>query len=75
MSDPAVEADLVRFAAELPVMVPAKDVAGIFGVSRGTIRRWARIGKLATSRATPAGSGRTLVPRAEVLRLLRSMTP
>ena len=62
--------DVDALVAELPVMVSAKEAAEFLRVNPRTIRRWAESGRLRTMKLTPEGSGRVLVPRSEIRRLL-----
>lgn len=57
----------------LPALVPAALAAEFLSVTDRTIRRWSREGRIRTLRTTPSGSGRVLIPRVEILRLLGSM--
>lgn len=59
--------------ADLPPLVPLEDVATFFHVDARTVRRWARTGKLHTRRTAPGGSGRVLVARVEIARVLTTM--
>ena len=69
-----IDPEALAAAAELPALVPLAKVAEFFGVSERTCREWARTpGKLKTIKTSPGGSGRVLVARTEVARLLTSM--
>lgn len=55
---------------DLPGLLDPDAAADFLGVSRRTLDRWVRSGRLAVVRLTPGGSGRVRVPRAELGRLL-----
>ena len=49
------------------------ETAESFKVSPRTIRRWTRSGRLRALKTSPRQSGRVLIPRSEVARLLLDM--
>lgn len=59
--------------ADLPALVPLEQLAGFLHVNVRTVRRWMREGKIRAYRTSPCGSGRVLVARAEVTRLLSEL--
>jgi predicted site-specific integrase-resolvase len=70
-----IDPEALAAVAELPPLVPLAKVAEFFGVAERTCREWARTpGKLRVVKTSPGGSGRVLVARTEVARLLSTMT-
>lgn len=63
--------ELVR---ELPALVPIARAAKFLNVSTRTLRRWSARGRLKVMRTSPGGSGRVLIRRDELARLLRIMS-
>jgi excisionase family DNA binding protein len=57
----------------LPALVPAQRAADFLGVTDRTLRTWARRGRIRVLRTAKGGSGRVLVPRAELERVLELM--
>ena len=57
----------------LPALVPAADAAGLLNVTTRTLRTWARSGRIRVFKTARGGSGRVLVPRDELARLLSAM--
>ncbi len=57
----------------LPALVPAQRAAEFLGVSTRTLRTWATRGRIRVLRTAKGGSGRVLVPRAELERVLGLM--
>lgn len=62
-----------ELVSHLPPLVPAKDAADFLGTTTRTLRRWVRVGRITVLRTDNAGSGRVLIPRSEIARLLASM--
>lgn len=56
--------------ADLPPLVPAGQVAEFFHVTKRTLRRWIRVQRINAIRTSNSGSGRVLIPRHEMARLL-----
>jgi hypothetical protein len=57
----------------LPPLVPLEGAAAFFHVTTRTFRRWCRSGRVRTLRTNPDGSGRVLIERTEMRRLIESM--
>jgi predicted site-specific integrase-resolvase len=68
-----VPPDVAATVAGLPAVVSLERTAAFFGVTVRTVRRWARKGRLRVSRTAPGGSGRVLIARVEIARLLVAM--
>ncbi len=68
-TDPLIE-DMV---ADLPKLVPVQVAAELFCVSTRTLRTWASDGRLRVFKTARGGSGRVLVPRVELVRVLTGM--
>ena len=60
--------------AGLPPVVPWKQVATLTGVSLKSLARWRDEGRLRVLRTAMQGSGRVLVERTEVARLLAALS-
>ena len=65
--------DIEEMVAELPVLVPLKVGADFIGVTDRTIRRWAASGRIKVLKTSSGGSGRVLIPRMEIVRILEQM--
>lgn len=59
--------------SELPPLVSANRTAKFFHVSVRTVSRWIRQGRINSLRTSESGSGRVLIPRLEIARLLTEM--
>lgn len=59
--------------AGLPALVKEADVAKLLSVDQRTLRHWRADGRFKAVRTSPGGSGRVLVAKAEVGRLLASL--
>ena len=70
---PDVEAVVRDVLEGLPPLVPLELAAERLGVSASTLRRWIGLERLLAVRTTDGGSGRVLIPRAEIERELRRM--
>ena len=57
---------------ELP-LIPQKRVAELLGVRTRTLRRWIALGRLRRARTTASGSGRSLIPKDDLIRMLAEM--
>jgi hypothetical protein len=73
------EGDVPEWAKEvvshLPCLVREADAAEALGVSVRTLRRWGAGGKIQRRlRTAPSGSGRVLIPRTELARLIARMS-
>ena len=65
--------NILEAVALLKAMNTIAETAGFFRVDPRTIREWARQGKLKVFRTTMGGSGRVLIAKAEIARVLSSM--
>lgn len=72
---PAIEDPLDRLVRELPPLAPLPEVCRFLGnaLSVRQLRRRAKAGSIATFRTSARGSGRLLISRDEVRRLLGAM--
>ncbi len=68
-----VSAEVAATVSALPALVSLEDTAAFFRVTSRTIRRWVRTGRLSVSRTAPGGSGRVLIAKVEIARLLATM--
>jgi hypothetical protein len=59
---------------DLPELVPAKRAAKFLNLTTRTLRNYRRNGRLGTMKSSPGKSGRVLIPKAEMRRLLVQMT-
>ena len=66
--------DLEEMVRGLPVLVPLKAAGEFLGVTDRTIRRWAAGGRIRVLKTSAGGSGRVLLPRAEIVRILKEMS-
>jgi len=71
--DPALAPELEELVRDLPPLVPLKDAADFLNVTDRTLRRWAAAGRLRVLKTSAGGSGRVLVPRTELVRILGEM--
>ena len=65
--------DFSNLVKDLPPLVPAKAAAAFLGVTTRTLRRWASTGRIRVMKTAAGGSGRVLVPRSEIERILEEM--
>ena len=68
-----VPVDISELVKDLPQLVPARQTATFLGVTDRTIRRWAATGRIRVMKTAAGGSGRVLVPRPEIERILEEM--
>ncbi len=68
-----LDAVVEEAVAGLPALVPIKLACECLGISACTLRRWANRGRLRVLKTVPGTSGRVLVPKAELGRLIRLM--
>lgn len=61
-------------ASDLPPVIPWKKVADLAGVSLKSLARWRDEGRLRVLKTAAGGSGRVLVARTEVARLLAALS-
>ena len=74
MQQPTVDAAIRDAIEGLPPLLSLRDFAEFFGITERTAREWARTpGKLRVHRTAQGGSGRVLILRAEVGRVLAEM--
>lgn len=59
--------------ADLPPLVSKEQTAKFFDVGIRSISRWIRIKRLKSLKTSMSGSGRVLIPRLEIARLLMRM--
>ena len=71
LMSPDVEAAVEDAIGDLPRLVPFKAAAERLGVSETTLRRWVRKSRLCVMKTASGASGRVLVPRTEIARLIR----
>lgn len=63
--------DVAVATHDLPSLLTAEEAARLMRVSRRTIRRWAKSGRLAVTRTTAGNGGKLLIARAAIERILR----
>lgn len=68
-----LRADCAELVSDLPPLVSASVAAERLCVSTRTLRTYIRTGRLRAMRTSPGGSGRVLIAREELARLLASM--
>ena len=65
--------DISALVEGLPKLVPAAKAGELLAVSTRTLRRWVNVGKIRALKTAPGGSGRVLIPRDEIKRILGQM--
>jgi excisionase family DNA binding protein len=68
-----IDPDIEDMVADLPKLVPVQVAADLLSVTTRTLRTWASDGRLRVFKTARGGSGRVLVPRAELVRVLSGM--
>lgn len=69
----AVSTEAEALVAGLPPLLTQDQAAIFFQVTTRTVRRWNRLGRLPSFKTTHSGSGRVLISRVAVARLLDQM--
>lgn len=70
MPSPSLTTDLTAAASDLPPLLTCQQAAVFARVCDRTIRRMIASGRLRAAKTSPGASGRVLIPRDALIRLL-----